>query len=182
MKQVKLADLKKILEEEKRFFVLVVGEGCELCEEVKKGLEEFEKKYEEIKFFVSDVSEDPELKMYFPVKSLPYMLYFKDRGFVKGWSMGEGWEKKLEGVIDPQSVKHKIIVFSTPTCPYCTMVKNYFKEKGIEFEDVNVAADQEMAKKMVARSGQMGVPQIWIDDEVVVGYDVSRINALLGIE
>ena len=181
MKKVQLKDLKQILEEEQKFFVLVVGEECKFCEEVKEGLKEFEKKHEEIKFFVSNVNEDPELKVYFPVRSLPYMLYFKDRGFVKGWNMSGSWKKKLEGVIDPQSVEHKIVVFSTPTCPYCTMVKNYFKEKGIEFEDINVAVDQEMARKMVAKSGQMGVPQIWIDDEVVVGYDVPRINALLGL-
>ncbi len=182
MKEIKLADLKEILEKRGTFFVLVVGEGCSLCDKIKKGLEEFEKEYSEIEFYVSDVTNDPELKMYFPVKTLPYMLYFKQGGFVKGWSMEEGWEEKLKGVIDPKSVKHKVIVFSTPTCPYCTMVKNYLKEKEIEFEDVNVAADQEMARKMVAKSGQMGVPQIWIDDAVVVGYDVARINGLLGLE
>ncbi len=182
MKEIKLADLKGILEKRGTFFVLVVGDGCELCDEVKKGLEKFEKDYPKIEFYISDVTNDPELKMYFPVKTLPYMLYFKQGGFVKGWSMESNWEEKMKAVIDPKSVKHKVIVFSTPTCPYCTMVKNYLKEKGIEFEDVNVAADQEMARKMVERSGQMGVPQIWIDDAVVVGYDVPRINSLLGIE
>jgi len=182
MQNIKLSDLKPALSERKTFFVLVVGDGCDLCDEVKSGLKKFEDEYSDIGFYVSDVSVEPELKMYFPVKSLPYMLYFKNGGFVKGWNIDDGWESKMKAVIDPSSVDHKIIVFSTPSCPYCTMVKNYFKEKGIEFEDINVAADQEMARKMVAKSGQMGVPQIWIDDSVVVGYDVPRINSLLGIE
>ncbi|PIS07732.1 NrdH-redoxin [Candidatus Berkelbacteria bacterium CG10_big_fil_rev_8_21_14_0_10_43_13] len=73
----------------------------------------------------------------------------------------------------------KVTVFSTPTCPYCVMVKDYLKDKKIEFKDVNVASDQEMAMKMFNRSHNMGVPQIWINDDVVIGFDPNTIDDLL---
>jgi glutaredoxin-like YruB-family protein len=77
------------------------------------------------------------------------------------------------------SKKHTVTVFSTPTCPYCYMVKDYLRSKNVEFEDIDVARNQEQAIAMVQRSGQMGVPQIWIDDEVVVGFNTARIDQLL---
>lgn len=70
----------------------------------------------------------------------------------------------------------KIKVYSTPTCPYCTMVKDYLKEKGVEFEEVNVAADREAAKKMIEKSGQMGVPQIEINDKIIVGFNKPALE------
>jgi len=73
----------------------------------------------------------------------------------------------------------KVKVYSTPTCPYCVQVKAYFKEKGIEYEDINVAEDHEKAEEMVKKSGQMGVPQIEIGDELIVGFDKEAIEEAL---
>lgn len=70
-------------------------------------------------------------------------------------------------------------VYSTPTCPYCTMVKDWMKENGVEFSEVDVAADQSAAQEMVEKSGQMGVPVITVDDEVVVGFDKPKLESLL---
>lgn len=75
--------------------------------------------------------------------------------------------------------KHTVKVFSTPTCPYCYMAKDYLTEKKVAFEDIDVSKDQTQAVAMVSRSGQMGVPQLWIDDEVVVGFNTRRIDELL---
>lgn len=77
--------------------------------------------------------------------------------------------------------KHKVTVFSTTTCPWCVRAKQYLDQAGIEYEDVDVSQDHESAKKMVEKSHQMGVPQLWIDDEVVVGFDQDRIKELLGL-
>ncbi|MBS1266745.1 MAG: putative Thioredoxin [Candidatus Woesearchaeota archaeon] len=76
----------------------------------------------------------------------------------------------------------KVKVFSTPTCPWCTKAKDYFKEKKIEFEAKNVAEDLEARKEMVEKSGQMGVPVIMIDDEVIVGFNKSKIDQLLKLD
>lgn len=72
-------------------------------------------------------------------------------------------------------------MFSTQTCPFCHMVKDYLQSKNIAFSDIDVSQDRMQAMKMVQKSGQMGVPQLWIDEEVVVGFDKPRINALLSI-
>lgn len=77
--------------------------------------------------------------------------------------------------------KQTIKVFSTPTCPWCTKVKEYLTGKGINFEDIDVSRDNESAAQMVQKSGQMGVPQLWINDEVVVGFDQEKIDQLLGL-
>ena len=79
-------------------------------------------------------------------------------------------------------MEKKVTVFSTTTCPWCIQAKDYLKEKGIHFKNIDVSEDAEWAKKMFDKSHQMGVPQLWIDDEVVVGFDVERINKLLRIE
>lgn len=67
----------------------------------------------------------------------------------------------------------KIIVYSTPTCPYCVYAKNFFKEKGVPFEDVDVSKDRTRAMEMIQKSGQMGVPVIDIGGEIIVGFQPS---------
>ena len=75
----------------------------------------------------------------------------------------------------------KAIVYSTPTCPYCNQAKDYFKENNVEFEDFNVAQDQEKGQEMVQKSGQMGVPVIDLDGTIIVGFDKAKINSILGL-
>lgn len=76
----------------------------------------------------------------------------------------------------------KVTVYSTPTCPYCKMVKEFLVENKIEFEDVNVAEDQEAAKQMIEKSGQQGVPVIDVDGEIVIGFDEAKLKELLNVE
>ena len=73
----------------------------------------------------------------------------------------------------------KVIVYSTPSCPYCVYAKEYFKANNIPFEDVNVAADRARAQEMIAKSGQMGVPVIDINGSIVVGYQPDVFEDLL---
>ena len=73
----------------------------------------------------------------------------------------------------------KVVIYATPTCPYCRRAKEYFSQKGIAFTDYNVAEDRDKAKEMIDKSGQMGVPVIMIDDEIVVGFNQARIDELL---
>ena len=73
----------------------------------------------------------------------------------------------------------KVLVYSTPTCPYCKRAKEYLSRKGIAYTDINVAADRDKAKEMIQKSGQMGVPVITIDGEVVVGFNQAMLDKLL---
>ena len=73
----------------------------------------------------------------------------------------------------------QIKVYSTPTCPYCLRAKEYLREQGVDFEEYDVAADREKAREMVDKSGQMGVPVIDIDGDIIVGFDKQQIDAAL---
>lgn len=78
-------------------------------------------------------------------------------------------------------MEHTVTVYTTPTCSWCTAVKQHLQAHAVSFEEVDVSADMQKAKAMVEKTGQYGVPVIDIDGEVVVGFDRARINALLGI-
>jgi len=82
---------------------------------------------------------------------------------------------KLKGVV----FMAKVMVYSTNTCPYCVMAKNWLKEKKVEFEDINVGINQEKAKEMIKKSGQMGVPVLDIDGQIIIGFDKPKIEAAL---
>jgi len=73
----------------------------------------------------------------------------------------------------------KITVYSTPTCPYCIMVKQYLKDKKIEFTNYDVSEDEEKAMEMVKKSGQQGVPVIEINGKIIVGFNRTAIDAEL---
>lgn len=75
----------------------------------------------------------------------------------------------------------KVTVYSTPTCPYCKMAKEYMTEMKIEFSDIDVSSDQDAAAKMVELSGQMGVPVITVDEKVIIGFDKDELKTALGI-
>ncbi|PIQ92878.1 MAG: NrdH-redoxin [Parcubacteria group bacterium CG11_big_fil_rev_8_21_14_0_20_39_14] len=74
-----------------------------------------------------------------------------------------------------------IKVYSTQTCPYCTTLKEWLKEKNFEFEDIDVNRDEEALNEMLKKSGQLGVPMIDIDGQIIVGFDKERISKLLHI-
>lgn len=70
-------------------------------------------------------------------------------------------------------------VYSTPSCPWCTRAKDFLSQNDVEFADLNVASDVEAAREMVAKSGQMGVPVLDINGEIIVGFNEPRIRELL---
>jgi len=75
----------------------------------------------------------------------------------------------------------KVTIYSTPTCHFCKLSKEFFKTHNIEYTDYDVSTDLEKRKEMIERSGQMGVPVIFIDNEMIIGFDQQRLTSLLGI-
>ena len=73
----------------------------------------------------------------------------------------------------------KVVTYSTPTCPYCKRAKEYLSQKGISYTDIDVAQDREKAREMAEKSGQMSVPVIIIDGEIVVGFNQGQLDKLL---
>ena len=76
----------------------------------------------------------------------------------------------------------KVTVYSTPTCPFCIRAKQFLKDNNIQFTDIDVSSDQIKAQEMIEKSGQMGVPVIDIEGEIIVGFDKEKIKEALGIK
>lgn len=76
----------------------------------------------------------------------------------------------------------KVKIYSTPSCIYCNMVKDWFKENKIEYEEFNVAEDEKKRKEMIEKTGHMAVPVIEIGDEIILGFDQKRLSELLKIK
>ncbi len=75
----------------------------------------------------------------------------------------------------------KVRIYSTPTCPYCHKAKAYLDQKGITYEDIDVSVNSEKAEELVNLSGQMSVPVLDIDGEIIVGFDKEKIEKALGL-
>ena len=75
----------------------------------------------------------------------------------------------------------KVKIYSTPACPYCIRTKQFLKDNNIIFEDVDVSMNQTAGEEMVSRSGQMGVPVLDIDGEIIVGFDKEAIKKALSL-
>lgn len=74
----------------------------------------------------------------------------------------------------------EVKIYSTPSCHFCHMAKDYFQENGVNFVDYDVASDLEKRTEMVEKTGQMGVPVIEIGGEIVIGFNEAKIAELLG--
>ncbi len=75
----------------------------------------------------------------------------------------------------------KVTVYSTPVCHFCNMAKDYFKANNIPFESFDVSVDTEKRKEMMEISGQLGVPVITIDNDVIIGFNKPKLAEILGI-
>ena len=76
----------------------------------------------------------------------------------------------------------QVTVYSTPTCHFCHMAKDHLKANNIEFTEKDVSTDLEARQEMIDKSGQMGVPQIIIGEELIIGFDKPKIDELLEIK
>ncbi|MAF80146.1 NrdH-redoxin [bacterium] len=74
-----------------------------------------------------------------------------------------------------------VTIYTTPSCVYCKMAKEFFKENKIEYSEKDIAEDDSAKEEMVEKTGQMGVPVIMVDDESVIGFDKERLSELLSI-
>lgn len=79
------------------------------------------------------------------------------------------------------AARHRVLVFTTPTCPWCQRAKSYLRSRGVAFREVDVARDPKAADDLVRRTGRVGVPVIEIDGRPVIGFDQAQIDRLLGL-
>ena len=135
------------------------ADWCGPCQMLSPLMEEMsrENKDEDVKFVKVNVDEEQELAGLFGVMSIPTVIVF-NRGRVVNQQVGVASKTTYQNLIDQANVKpsdhikdndNQVIVFTTPTCPYCHMLKDYLRQKRVEFKEINVAQDGAWAKKMV---------------------------------
>jgi glutaredoxin 3 len=73
----------------------------------------------------------------------------------------------------------EIKIYTTPTCPFCLMAKEFLRHKGLSYQERDVADDLEARQEMLELSGQLGVPVITVDEEVIVGFNQTMLESLL---
>lgn len=140
--------------------------------------------------YSADVENVKDIHVHYDITTVPSLLKFEEGEFTsvfKGCNDKDYYRHLFSGELfssgksDSETVQKSVIVYSTPTCSWCTRLKSYLKEKNIRFRDVDVSKDQKAAEEMVKRSGQQGVPQSLIGGQTVVGFDKAKIDQLLGI-
>lgn len=78
--------------------------------------------------------------------------------------------------------EHKILIYSTTHCPYCKAAKEFFNENNVKYKEINVEEDEKAAHEMVKKSGQLGVPVIDIDGQIIIGFDKPALKKALDIK
>lgn len=141
--------------------------------------------------FTADVREVKDIHPKFQIKTAPVLLAFENGEFkntYKGCNEAQFYNSVFERNIfvsknneNKDKPQKRVTVYSTPSCSWCTTLKNHLNIHGIKYTDIDVSKDMKAAEAMKKKSGQQGVPQTDINGQMIVGFDKNKINSLLGI-
>ena len=182
-----LNDLKTKLSSNKTSFLLLYKKGSEQSDCAFQNLKSVE--IEDFSILGADVSTVRDIHPEYNIKSAPSLLEFKGSELVntyKGCHEKEFFNNILVGSVytgnsSEGKPQKRVTVYSTPSCSWCTRLKTYLDSKGVKYRDVDISKDQKIADDLVKRSGQQGVPQTEINGKIIVGFDQSKIDSMLGI-
>ncbi|HLF34537.1 MAG TPA: glutaredoxin domain-containing protein [Cyclobacteriaceae bacterium] len=190
-------DIKSYLDLENEFkgrdmiYLLLYRKGSEECECARKNIESAAKPTKGIKILAADVNVVRDIHSKYNIDSVPTLIGFEEKlagNIIKGCHHREFYEALFEHTgfeTDSGTVAKpvkRVTVYSTPSCPWCTTLKNYLRKNGIRFTDIDVSRDERSAEEMVRKSGHQGVPQTDINGSMVIGFDQKKINQLLEIK
>ncbi|HMA62606.1 MAG TPA: glutaredoxin domain-containing protein [bacterium] len=187
----KIESLKDLKENKKNHdFMLVVfyTPGSQKSLDTKDTLQKLEEEKEAAICSV-DVSNVRDIHTEYNITSVPTVLVFRQGSpaeLIKGKQTLTFYEKlfrkiEIEDSEDESSASHDVTVYTTPTCQYCSAVKQYLDQKNVMYQEVDVSQDQSAAQELMNQTGQRGVPQIDIDGNFVVGYNTKEIDNLLNL-
>jgi glutaredoxin-like YruB-family protein len=182
--------LETIATETKPVVVGFFADFSGASQKTRPELDSYAKRHPDQQVFAVDVAELKDLPSRFGVDEVPTVLLFSG-GRVLQALVGAQDSAYYEDALTQSyaaatyagkpGAAHRVIVYTTDTCPWCVRVKTYLRQSKVSFSEINVSRDMQAAKRMSAKSGQHGVPQLDIDGQMIVGFDRVRINALLGI-
>jgi glutaredoxin-like YruB-family protein len=183
-------DLKKEIKSNENVWLLLFKKGSEQSDCALANYTQSEKNAKAGVLLNADVNEVRDIHPEYNITSVPSLLNFEKgtlKNVVKGCHKSEQFNAIFEKAAfvshtgSNKKPQRNVTVYTTPTCSWCTTIKRHLQENGIQYREVNVAADQKAAEEMVRKSGQQGVPQTDINGQIIVGFDKVRINSLLGI-
>lgn len=180
--------LQKQLIGHPKAYLLLYKSGSETSECALKNA--IETVNEEVVFMVADVAKVHDIHTKYGIKSAPILLSFSGgvlQNSFKGCNdvsfyykiFAQDYFIKAEN--GERQVQKRVTVYSTPSCSWCTTLKKHLEANGIRYKDIDIARDHKAAEDMVKKSGKQGVPQMDINGQMIVGFDKTKINNLLGL-
>ncbi len=185
-----LNHFKQTLTANSKSYLLIYKKGVGVSDCAYSSVEKAAEKVKSIKIFSADANETRDIHPAYNITSAPSLLVFENgnlKDVVKGCHDETFYKNLFENALfSAKAAEHHlqktVTVYSTPTCPWCTTLKNFLRKNGIQFTDIDVSRDQDAARTMVSATGQQGVPQANIGGEWVVGFDQLKIKRLLNIQ
>ncbi len=184
-------EFKNHLSKHDQLYLLLYKSGNEKSDCAYENIRTVTNKIEEAGVILTaDVNSIRDIHSKYEIQTAPALLEFEKEALkqtVKGCQSGEYLisffqHSVYSGEKKGNAEQKRVIVYSTPTCPHCNTLKDYLKRNQIPFRDIDVSKDQKMAQELVRKSGQQGVPQTEINGKIIVGFNRSKINEMLGIQ
>jgi glutaredoxin-like YruB-family protein len=182
-------ELLPAIEGTEKAYLLLYKPGSEPNKCALENIRKASRSVEEVVILSADVSKVRDIHPHYPVSSVPSLIVFdkgKFQNIIKGCNENKYYKTLFEDAAfamftSEDKPSKSVTVYTTPSCPWCTTVKNYLRQNRVSYHEVDVSRDQRAAEELVRKSGQQGVPQTEIDGTMVVGYDKKRLDELLEI-
>jgi len=178
------------VQKEDSLFLLLYKSGSDLSQCAVKNVSKAKKDKADYVILFADVTEVRDIHGNYGITTVPSLLEFQKGEFkkvIKGCNSPHFYRSVFENIVNPavggaeRKTTKSVIVYSTPSCPWCSKLKSYLRQNNVQFQDIDVSKNQSAAKRMVKGSGQQGVPQTEINGQFIVGFDKPKIDRLLNI-
>jgi len=170
------------------FLVLFYTEQSQKSLQSLEALEKLKEEHEDLPIYKVDASAVRDIHPKYDVHSVPTLIAFrngKPTEIITGVQTTNFYENILKKPAGAGSAAGgagpRVTVYTTPTCPYCNMVKQYLDQHQVSYTEVDVAADPNAAQELMQRTGQQGVPQTEIDGSFIIGYNTKELDKHLNL-
>jgi glutaredoxin-like YruB-family protein len=174
----------------KREYVLLYKKGSPVSDCALGNIRKAASEHQDVNIFLADVLAVKDIHTQYGIITVPTLLQFEEGKFVnviQGCNEPEFYSSVFEPMLqrspdESGTPQKRVTVYSTPSCSWCNTLKTHLRKNGIYFTDIDISQDPHLAEELVRRTGQQGVPQTDIDGEIIIGFDKTRINRILGIQ
>jgi glutaredoxin-like YruB-family protein len=184
------SDLLNAIKNKEKAYLLLLKQGSEISDCAYKNIAAGAKDVKDLVILYADINKIRDIHDKYNITTVPSLLEFEMgvfKNLIKGCNDVKYYKALFEDAIyyaetkNQEKPQKQVNIYSTPTCSWCNALKAYLKLHRIRYNDIDVSRDQRAAEELLRRSGQTGVPQAEINGEIIVGFNKTRINELLGI-